>query len=445
MKKIFFNISVLIFLSNNIAMGQPLTSPAACSDLFISEITFGKQPKANGAFDLNYAIELFNASGSTVNLTDYSLELSNSAGLVTTVPLSGTLTSHDVHVVGNSNADINLQSLCDELSPDLLFDANVSLSLLHSGTPIDKIGIGGSSLPQSFDLALFMADPYNYLLNFHLDLNDYTNIDIRRSMLTTAGKPNFNFSTDVLGEWWYVSNVDRSDIGSYYGVCNKLSTDDIVGYDVPFSIVDYYGFNIDLMSLRVNGVIDGICGASGVQLLHSSEPTSTAVVCNDGSITVPETEFFGATFSVNSINTYCNDVEIVYPNNLANSGAELRATGPTVGNKHIDFKLTTTTSNVTISLANSTHRTYLTPSNLGVAQYSNRPLATLFPTRPNQTVFIKCSEPTKYSLYDCLGNCVKQGIAAGDFSIDVSQLSEGLSLIQLLNNSNKSTTLKFVK
>jgi hypothetical protein len=444
MKKIIYQFSALVFLCNS-AIAKPVTSPAACSDLFISEITFGKQPKANGAFDLNYAIELFNASTTAVNLTDYSLELLNSASVVTTIPLSGTLVSHDVHVVGNSNSDINLQSLCDELSPDLLFDANGSLSLLHSGTPIDKIGIGGSSLPQAFDLALFMADPYNYLLNFHLDLNDYTNIDIRRSMLTTAGKPNFNFSTDILGEWWYAPNVDRSDIGSYYGVCNKLSGEDIVGYEVPFSVVDYYGFNHDLLRLRVNGTVNGICGTASPQFSHTGQATSTATICNDGSIANPDAEFIG-TSSINVLGSYCNGVSINYPNNAFNSGADLQAIVPTIGEKYIDFKLASLTPGVVISTANLTHRTIFAPYNLGLPKDNIPRLhATLYPSKPDQTVYITCTEQTSYSLYDCLGNSIKKGMANGNFHIDVSQLNSGQFVLRLVDSKNRSTALKFIK
>jgi Secretion system C-terminal sorting domain len=227
-------IKILIFTCflNNVLYAQNIiTPPQTCSDLFITELTFGKNPRGNGQFDLNYAIEIFNSSSYSINLSNYTLQLRTSTGSISTIPLNGTLSSHDVFVVGNNNADLNLQSLCDQLSVNLDFEINVDLELIKGSTIIDKIGIGGSSIPQSFDLIQFYADPYNYLLNFHFDLNDYQNIDVRRSLMTQQGNPNFNSSFDIVGEWFYKPNFDRSDIGQYVGGCNKPLGMTIIGFN----------------------------------------------------------------------------------------------------------------------------------------------------------------------------------------------------------------------
>ena len=74
----------------------------------VSELTFGKVSQANGQFDLNYAVEIFNPTANDINLVDYSLQLTNASGGNVFISMSGIISSHGVYVVCNDNADLNL-------------------------------------------------------------------------------------------------------------------------------------------------------------------------------------------------------------------------------------------------------------------------------------------------------------------------------------------------
>ena len=80
------------------------------TDLFFSEYIEG--------YNYNKAIEIYNGTGSPVNLSDYRLELySNGAGAPggNTVVLSGTLESGDVFVVSRSDAAQEIVNQADLL------------------------------------------------------------------------------------------------------------------------------------------------------------------------------------------------------------------------------------------------------------------------------------------------------------------------------------------
>jgi Secretion system C-terminal sorting domain len=445
MKKIFIKLSLILGLATSANAQQIGQVPTNCTDLFITELTFGKNPEANNTFDLNYAIEIFNSSSSPVNLSNYSIDLTTPAGIVTSIPLSGTLASHDVYVVGNSNADLNLQGLCDQLSSNLDFELNVSLELKKGTTVLDKLGIGGNTTPQNFDVAQLLADPYNYLLNFHLDLNDYHNIDIRRSMLAQHGFPNFNASTDILGQWWYTANVDRSDIGSYVGVCNKPLGMDIVGYWTPYSVIDYPGYNNDFLDFNVNNSKNGILTSTGITFKHTELTSSTGDVCNDGSIINPPLTFDPSTNSVNALNTYCKGVDINYPNNGSNSGSKLIATGSSSIGVNCDFLLTTNTSSIQLDPASINHRTHVDHS-VGIKSIVKNNLnAKVYPTITNSYLNIDCKENISYSIFNSLGQIILAANNQGNFKIDVSNLSESLYYIELKSKDGLTLYSKFTK
>ena len=227
MKNLLFTIALIV--SALIIKAQPVPElVGGCSDLFFSELTFGKNPNGN-IWDLNYAVEIYNPTPSTISLNNYRLKLTNGIGNSVYLNLSGSIPSGDVHVVANSSSDQNLQSMADELFGGLDFETTVILELENNGNTIDKIGQNGTPTPGSIDIVQLIADPYGYLATFHLDLNDYNNVDIRRSMFVDKGNPTFNSATDVIGKWGYFINVDRTNIGIHTSVC-KPTADPIVGF-----------------------------------------------------------------------------------------------------------------------------------------------------------------------------------------------------------------------
>jgi hypothetical protein len=441
MKKFILSvvITTLAFLGN----AQSLTTPIpVCSDLFFSELTFGKAPKGGNVFDLNYAVEIFNASASTMNLSSYSLELSNSAGTVTSIQLSGMLASHEVYVVSNSNADLNLQGLADHLTSDLDFENNVTLELKKGNILKDKLGIGGNSLPQTFDFAAFNADPYNYLLNYHLDLNDYQNIDIRRSILAQHGNPNFNASTDVLGEWWYTPNVDRSDIGFYTCSCNKPIGIDYIGYQVGFRyIILNQSGDVDPLDLNVNNSINAPLTSGSVNLTHTEDiTTSTTDICNDGSIPNAGMKFDPATPGASSS---CQSLTYAYSTG-GNSGTNVQRTSFAVSGEFCDLKLSIPPSPaVQVDPAKKLHTTQF---NIFVATKDiAKNKFNVYPTAVENIINIDHTEALDYYITDMLGNKLQHGkIEATQSKIEISNFAKGFYMLTLVNK-NSMSNYKFIK
>jgi hypothetical protein len=205
---------------NNI-FSQNISANTDCTDLFFSELTFGKQTNTFNIQELNYAVEIYNSSSSQINLASYSLELETGTNTSISIPLSGTINSNDVFVISNSSANNNLQVLADQLSSNLNFDSYITLVLKKGNIILDRIG-EKTSANMAGSFIQFLSDPYNYFSTFDLNLDDYNNIDIRRSHFVQHGEPVFNLQS-VVSNWAYYINSDISNIGSHTSSCYPLA------------------------------------------------------------------------------------------------------------------------------------------------------------------------------------------------------------------------------
>jgi PKD repeat protein len=117
------------------------------TDLFISEYIEG-----SGTY--NKALELFNGTGSSVNLDTYSISIytNGSSSASYTLALSGDLANNDVLVISRASADAQIQEVTDIEDASLNnFNGDDAIALLNNGIVIDVFGtIGvdpGSSWP----------------------------------------------------------------------------------------------------------------------------------------------------------------------------------------------------------------------------------------------------------------------------------------------------------
>ena len=130
-------VAGLMFISLMVA-GLPTTTQAAttdCGDLFVSEYIEGSS--------YNKAIEIYNGTGGTVDLSAYTLELySNGASSPSqTTTLSGNLAEGDVVVIAHGSADPAIRAETDIFSSTVInFNGDDAFVLKHSGTTIDVIG-----------------------------------------------------------------------------------------------------------------------------------------------------------------------------------------------------------------------------------------------------------------------------------------------------------------
>ena len=113
----------------------PTTTPTACvSDLLISEYVEGS---AN-----NKAVELYNGTGTTINLAAYSLKLYTNGSTTpgTTVTLSGSLASGSVYVIANPSASAAILAAANLTSVVASFNGNDALVLVKNSAVVDAIG-----------------------------------------------------------------------------------------------------------------------------------------------------------------------------------------------------------------------------------------------------------------------------------------------------------------
>ncbi|RKF03739.1 putative secreted protein (Por secretion system target) [Tenacibaculum lutimaris] len=118
------------------------------TDLLISEYIEGSSN--------NKAIEIANFTGSSVNLSGYSLKkAANGGGWTNTLILSGQLTTGNVYVIANSSASSTVLNKADKTDTSVLsFNGNDAIGLFKGSTLIDLIGNPNSSSTFAQDVTL---------------------------------------------------------------------------------------------------------------------------------------------------------------------------------------------------------------------------------------------------------------------------------------------------
>lgn len=122
---------------------------ALTSDLFISEYIEG--------LSNNKAIEIYNGTGASVNLSEYSImKQSNGAGSYSSAQtLSGTLAHNNVFISANTAASSAILNLANTTnSTAISFNGNDAVALYKSGVKIDEVGIFNQSADWGKDLTL---------------------------------------------------------------------------------------------------------------------------------------------------------------------------------------------------------------------------------------------------------------------------------------------------
>ncbi|MEU8210096.1 lamin tail domain-containing protein [Micromonospora sp. NPDC049044] len=113
----------------------PTAASAAPTDLFISEYVEGSSN--------NKAIELFNGTGTPVDLTagGYRLQLYfNGSTTATTIALTGTVSAGDVFVFASASAGAAILAQADQTTGASLFNGDDAVVLLRGSTVLDSIG-----------------------------------------------------------------------------------------------------------------------------------------------------------------------------------------------------------------------------------------------------------------------------------------------------------------
>ncbi|MBB6461740.1 DUF6359 domain-containing protein [Flammeovirga kamogawensis] len=154
------------------------------SDLIISEYVEGSS--------YNKFIEIFNGTGSEIDLSDYSLSKdSNGSDVFTKVALEGTLPNGATLLLSNSQADLTLlpNGVTSRNSSAVNFNGDDQVALFKGDVEIDRIGIAGD-------------------ISFGID------VTFRRAVSIRAPKPGENDPRDN-GEWDSYPKNTTEDLGSH--------------------------------------------------------------------------------------------------------------------------------------------------------------------------------------------------------------------------------------
>ena len=161
---------------------------SGASELFISEYIEGSSN--------NKAIEIYNGTGSDVDLSEYSVEVYYNGGTSpNNINLTGTLPNGETYIVYNSSAVSTIKNASSYYlsSGSATWNGDDVVALLHSGTIIDKIGIIGT-------------DPGSNWLNYNSDYTMSTSDNtIVRNADVTGPKTSFD------GSEWTQYAIDYFD------------------------------------------------------------------------------------------------------------------------------------------------------------------------------------------------------------------------------------------
>ena len=176
------------------------------TDLFFSEYIEGSSN--------NKAIEIFNGTGVSIDLSDYQFENWYN-GLLTpiTVPLSGTLANGGVFILAHTSASQTIRDLADITSGNVSFNGNDALALrkISTDTLVDIFGCIGEDPGTEWT-----AGTNHSTLNKTL---------VRKSTVTEGISTNPTTGFPTLDTEWDVYDQDTTTyLGSHDSICNSTIT-----------------------------------------------------------------------------------------------------------------------------------------------------------------------------------------------------------------------------
>ncbi|MFZ4454905.1 MAG: endonuclease [Bacteroidales bacterium] len=199
----------------------------------------------------NKAIELYNETGKTIDLSKYSLQKqSNGAGaLGATLKLSGTLANGKSYVIAHPKAAADLLAKAQMQTDSLLsFNGNDAVALLRSGVIIDMVGQAdaGADVTWGLDLTLQRKSTVTHPISV-FNMNEWTTLPIDTySALGTHSMTLTTTSSELLQDFSVGKNTT-------YTVSNLLPTSSYT-YKVTAVKLGGYSTAINTMQLHTNAL-----------------------------------------------------------------------------------------------------------------------------------------------------------------------------------------------
>jgi len=187
-----------------------VNAAAQPTDLIISEYVEGSSN--------NKALEIFNGTGASVDLSQYSIRSGiNGAALGTGVPLTGTLAAGATHVIANAQSAAGLLALANQTSTSNVFGFNGDDAIVlekTGGIVVDSLGVVGVDPGASWGTAPTIT----------------VNATLRRKADICAGDTAVSDAFDPATEWDGFASDTFSGLGSHVVEC-----------EVPAPILDIAG------------------------------------------------------------------------------------------------------------------------------------------------------------------------------------------------------------
>ena len=176
------------------------TAEAAAGDLFFSEYVEGSSN--------NKALEIYNPSGSTVNLatSSYSVEIHFNGAIASglTIPLTGTVAAGDVFVLAQSSSASAILGQADQTNGSGWFNGDDAIVLKKSGVVVDSLGQIG-------------FDPGT---EWGSGLTSTADNTIRRKSTVCTGDTNGSNVFDPSVEWDGFATDTFGGLGSHTATCS---------------------------------------------------------------------------------------------------------------------------------------------------------------------------------------------------------------------------------
>ena len=158
----------------------------------------------------NQALEIYNGSGSEVDLSEFSISrYTDGASTATTHDLFGNLAAGEVYVIANTTSDLGIRNQADITNIFLVFTGNDAMVLSHNGVIVDFIGDNTGDPGDGWPVAGTADATANHTL-------------VRKQSVTEGNaRPLRSFGTDATDSDWIVyATDDFSYLGSH---CNLPS------------------------------------------------------------------------------------------------------------------------------------------------------------------------------------------------------------------------------
>ena len=198
----------LSFLALLTAVAARAQNPAPCSELFLSEYVEGTGN--------NKAIEIYNPTTGTVDLSQYKVWISYNGGSSSqSTDLTGTLAPDGVFVLAHSLAHPDILAVADQVSAALDFNGNDAIALVNviTGDTIDVFGVIGE-------------DPVD---GFWTVSQDDPTLD--QSIVRDASVNNGNLDwEEAQDEWFAIGNNVFFSLGNHFMQPCGAQTDPVVSF-----------------------------------------------------------------------------------------------------------------------------------------------------------------------------------------------------------------------